>query len=84
MGDDEPKETAAADGIRVYVNVTDLESTLAAAKEAGGDVRTPRAEVGGDMGWWAEIVDPGGRRVGPVQRQRGGRLSLPRPGCVPG
>jgi len=55
---------ATGQGLRLYVNVADLESTLAAAEAAGGAVRVPRTEVGGDMGWWAEIVDPGGRRLG--------------------
>ncbi len=56
----------ATDGpsIRAYVNVADLEVTLAAAAAAGGSVRTPRTEVGGDMGWWAEISDPDGRWLG--------------------
>jgi hypothetical protein len=27
-------------------------------------VSHPREEVGGDMGWWAEITDDGGRRLG--------------------
>jgi uncharacterized protein len=60
----EDKDLATSDGIRIYVNVTDIESTLRAAEQAGGSVRTPRTEVGGDMGWWAELVDPGGRRLG--------------------
>ncbi|MTD14256.1 hypothetical protein GIS00_09885 [Nakamurella sp. YIM 132087] len=59
----EPEQVAAA-GIQVYINVRDMEDTLAKASAAGGTVRTPRTEVGGDMGWWAEIVDPGGRRIG--------------------
>ncbi|WP_154794999.1 VOC family protein [Occultella kanbiaonis] len=57
-------EQATSDGIRVYVNVADLEATLAAAEAAGGTVKNTREEVGGDMGWWAQIVDPGGRLVG--------------------
>ncbi|WP_129337388.1 hypothetical protein [Cellulomonas endophytica] len=55
-----PKEPAA----RVYVNVADLEAVLAAAGAGGGRVRTPRAEVGGDMGWWAELEAPDGRWLG--------------------
>jgi predicted enzyme related to lactoylglutathione lyase len=55
-----PKDPA----IRIYVNVSDLEATLAAAEAAGGTVRVRRTEVGGDMGWWAEISDPDGRWLG--------------------
>lgn len=54
----------AGDPVRVYVNVADLEGTLSAAEAAGGRVLTARTEVGGDMGWWAEIADPDGRRLG--------------------
>ena len=50
--------------VRVYVNVPDLEASLAAVEAAGGRVRVPRTEVGGDMGWWAEISDPDGRWLG--------------------
>jgi predicted enzyme related to lactoylglutathione lyase len=50
--------------VRTYVNVADLEATLTAVEAAGGSVRTPRTEVGGDMGWWAEISDPDGRWLG--------------------
>jgi predicted enzyme related to lactoylglutathione lyase len=57
-------DLAGNDGIRIYVNVPDLEATLEAAVLAGGSVREPRTEVGGDMGWWARITDPGGRIVG--------------------
>ena len=60
----ESPDTVRADGLRMYVNVADLEATLAAAEQAGGSVRTPRTEVGGDMGWWAELEDPAGRRLG--------------------
>lgn len=57
-------DPAASPSIRAYVNVADLEAVLASAGAAGGSVRTPRTEVGGDMGWWAEISDPDGRWVG--------------------
>jgi uncharacterized protein len=50
--------------VRLYVNVPDLEASLAAVEAAGGTVRVPRTEVGGDMGWWAEISDPDGRWLG--------------------
>lgn len=53
-----------SDGINVYVNVEDLESAFDKARQAGGSVSHPRQEVGGDMGWWAEITDDGGRRLG--------------------
>jgi predicted enzyme related to lactoylglutathione lyase len=50
--------------VKIYVNVADLEASLAAADAHGGAVLTPRTEVGGDMGWWAEISDPDGRWLG--------------------
>lgn len=57
-------DPGAPSTVRIYVNVPDLEATLAAAQDAGGSVLTPREEVGGDMGWWAEVADPDGRRLG--------------------
>ncbi|GAA1139538.1 VOC family protein [Ornithinicoccus hortensis] len=57
-------DTPTTSPVRIYVNVPDLEATLAAAEAAGGSVLTPREEVGGDMGWWAEIADPDGRWLG--------------------
>lgn len=58
-------DTAPGDpGVRVYVNVPDLEATLGAAEAAGGSVKVPRTEVGGDMGWWAEITAPDGHWLG--------------------
>lgn len=56
--------TPGSSAIRVYVNVADLEATLAAAEAAGGSVTVPRTEVGGDMGWWAEITAPDGHWLG--------------------
>lgn len=60
----EAPDKVDGDGLRIYVNVADLEATFAAAESAGGSVSHPREEVGGDMGWWAEITDDGGRRLG--------------------
>jgi uncharacterized protein len=57
-------DPAAPAAVRVYLNVADLEAVLTAARTLGGSVRTPREEIGGDMGWWAEISDPDGRWIG--------------------
>ena len=60
----EAPDKVGAVGVRVYVNVTDLEATLAAAEKAGGTVTVPRTEIGGDMGWWGNFTDPEGRIIG--------------------
>ncbi len=57
-------DPATPPGVRVYVNVADLGAVLATAETLGGAVRTPPQEIGGDMGWWAEISDPDGRWIG--------------------
>lgn len=60
-------ETAAEDsgeGVRIYVNVADMEATLRAVEAHGGAVRTPRQEIGPDMGWWANFLDNQGRLIG--------------------
>ncbi len=57
-------EPAGAPTIRTYINVADLEAVLSTAETLGGAVRRSRQEVGGDMGWWAEVSDPDGRWIG--------------------
>jgi predicted enzyme related to lactoylglutathione lyase len=52
------------EGIRIYVQVDDLEGTFAKVESNGGAIKTPRTEVGGDMGWWGNFSDPGGRIIG--------------------
>ena len=59
-----PEPEPAAGGVRLYVNVPDIERTLAAAVAAGGKVVTSRTFIAEGMGWWAEIADPSGRRLG--------------------
>ncbi len=53
-----------AQGVQIYVNVADLEGVLDTIAANGGSVTTPRQEVGGDMGWWANFTDPQGRVIG--------------------
>jgi predicted enzyme related to lactoylglutathione lyase len=53
-----------ADGVRLYLNVADIEATLETAAANGGAVSTPRQEIGGDMGWWAHFRDSQGRLIG--------------------
>jgi uncharacterized protein len=55
---------AVGDGVRIYVQVDDLEAVLATVEASGGSVKTPRTEIGGDMGWWANFTDPDGRIIG--------------------
>jgi predicted enzyme related to lactoylglutathione lyase len=52
------------DGIRIYVQVEDIEHTLELVEKNGGSLKTPRTEVGGDMGWWANFTDAQGRLIG--------------------
>lgn len=60
----EAADGEVAEGVRIYVNVADLEATIAAAAANGGAEKTARQEVGGDMGWWANVTDPQGRVIG--------------------
>jgi uncharacterized protein len=50
--------------IRIYVQVDDMEATFAKVEANGGAVKTPRTEIGGDMGWWGDFTDPQGRVIG--------------------
>lgn len=51
-------------GIRLTVEVDDLEATLATVTAAGGRVEVERTEIAPGMGWWADFSDPVGLRVG--------------------
>lgn len=61
---DGSRETPPGHGVAVYVNVADLEATLARVADNGGTVIDARNEVGGDMGWWAQFDDHAGQRIG--------------------
>ena len=56
----------AADGCRLYIQVDDLEATLATAKAAGGSVFAERTHIGDGMGYWAMFADDQGRHIGVV------------------
>ena len=49
--------------IRVYINVDQLESAVAAAEATGGSVTTPPSDVPG-FGRYAAIRDPEGSEIG--------------------
>ena len=51
-------------GVRITFETDHLEAALERVTAAGGTVLTPRAEIGGDMGWWAAFTDPAGRWIG--------------------
>lgn len=61
---DGSRDAPPAHGVAVYVNVADLEATLARVADNGGTVLDARTEVGGDMGWWAQFNDQAGQRIG--------------------
>lgn len=52
------------EGVRIYVNVGDLERTLRRISGAGGTVHHERTEISPEMGWWADFTDPDGNRIG--------------------
>ena len=51
-------------GIRITFSTDDLEGALDRVTKAGGSILHGRSEIGGGMGWWADFLDPAGRRVG--------------------
>ncbi len=53
----------ASKGIVPYIRPDDLERTLAAIEDAGGEVLIPRTDVMG-YGWFAHFRDPDGNVVG--------------------
>jgi len=54
----------AGEGIRIYVQVADMEDVFARVEANGGSIASPRTEIGGDMGWWGSFTDDQGRVIG--------------------
>ena len=64
----DPQTSAGAAGsVLVYVNVDDVDATIARAKELGAPVLQDRIEIPG-VGWMAIFGDPGGNRIAVMQR----------------
>ena len=53
--------------VLVYVDVADVGATIARAKELGGQVFMDKTEIP-TVGWMAIFGDPGGNRIGVMQR----------------
>lgn len=53
----------AGRGTRIYIEVSDLEDTLAKVRQAGGTVQQERMEIPGG-GWIGTGLDPFGNRIG--------------------
>lgn len=47
-----------------YVEVADIDATVAAAKAAGGQVITPKRQISPEIGYMAMLVDPAGNKLG--------------------
>ena len=52
--------------VLVYVDVADVDATIAKAKELGAPVYVDKMEIPG-IGWMAVFGDPGGNRIGVMQ-----------------
>lgn len=57
-------DTMPGPGIRAYVEVDDIDATLARAEELGGKVVEPKAQIGKGMGWTAAFEDTCGAYMG--------------------
>jgi predicted enzyme related to lactoylglutathione lyase len=57
----------AAGSILVYVDVADIDATIARAKELGASIYLDKMEIP-TIGWMAIFGDPGGNRIGVMQR----------------
>ena len=53
--------------ILVYVDVDDIDATIARAKELGAVIFMDKMEIP-DVGWMTVIGDPGGSRIAAMQR----------------
>lgn len=63
-GAETDRAESIGEGIRIYVHVDDMEAAFAKVEAAGGAIKTPRTEIGGDMGWWGNFTDAQGRIIG--------------------
>lgn len=59
-----PSTEAADAGVKVYVQVDDLEAALKRAIELGGTQLVPPTDLPGDYGRFAMFADPDGNPVG--------------------
>jgi len=56
--------SAPAAGVRFYLEVDDLETTLIRAVSLGGAIERSRTALGGDDRWFANVLDPAGISFG--------------------
>jgi predicted enzyme related to lactoylglutathione lyase len=56
--------TPSVHGSIVYLHVDDVKPVLARVKMHGGDTVVPRTELPDDIGFFAQIIDSEGNRVG--------------------
>jgi predicted enzyme related to lactoylglutathione lyase len=61
------EQGVVAGSVLVYVDVPDVDATIARAKELGAPVFLDKTEVP-TIGWMAIFGDPGGNRIGVMQR----------------
>ena len=57
-------ESPAGRGVRVYVQVEDLEAALDRVTANGGEIRNPRQLISEEYGWSANFADPSGLTIG--------------------
>jgi predicted enzyme related to lactoylglutathione lyase len=53
--------------VLIYVDVADIDATIARAKELGAAISMDKMEIA-DTGWMAIFGDPGGNRIAAMQR----------------
>ena len=56
----------SAGSVLVYVDVADVDATIARAKELGAPICLDKTEIP-TVGWMAILGDPGGNRIGVMQ-----------------
>jgi predicted enzyme related to lactoylglutathione lyase len=55
--------------VLVYVNVADVDATIARARKLGAVILMDKMEIPG-VGWMTIIGDPGGNRIAAMQRMQ--------------
>ena len=63
---DDERSTVEAGSVLVYVDVADIDVTIARAKELNAPILLDKTEIP-TIGWMAIFGDPGGNRIGVMQ-----------------
>jgi predicted enzyme related to lactoylglutathione lyase len=57
-------EPRTDNAIQIYIHVESIDDCLSKTEGLGGRVEKPKTEIGGNHGFYAHLLDPGGTVIG--------------------